>query len=135
MSHIHFDLDEQRGPVYSGFWLPGTSGESDYLTNHCMVRVASGRYYWLTGFPENTLPTLCEGERGMFSSVANATVLRYKDGRWWDEDLLYSGREDPSVFAFAKLNGKLHILHKDTTYRIRYRLTTMTEIDMYRSWA
>ncbi|NDC88987.1 MAG: hypothetical protein EB075_09320 [Bacteroidetes bacterium] len=135
MNYIHFDLDVQRGPMYSGFWIPGTSGESDYLTNHCMVRVVSGRYYWLTGFPENTLPPRCDGEKGIFSSVAKATVLKYKEGKRWDGDLVYMGTEDPSIFAFAKLNGKLHILYEETTYPIHYRRTSMTEIDMYRSWA
>jgi hypothetical protein len=135
MRHLHFDLGTRSGPMYSGFWLPGTSGDSAYLTNHCMVRVSSGRYYWLTGFPEETLPTLCEGKREIFSSVAKATVLEYKDGEWLDGDLVYRGAGDTSIFAFAKFNGKLHILHKDTTYRIRYRRTSMTEIDIYRSWS
>ena len=132
---MQWHLDSRSGPAYSGFWLPGTSGESDHLTNHCMVRVRSGRYYWLTGFPENTLPTRCDGEVGMFDRVAKATVLKYKEGRWWDGDRMYTDAGDPSVFAFARVESKLHILHKNNIYRIRYSRTTMTEIDMYRSWA
>lgn len=100
-----------------------------------MVRVMSGRYYWLTGFPENTLPTRCDGDNLEFSNISIATILKFEDGNWWDGDMIYPCAEDPSIFAFAKLNGKLHILHKDTTYPIRYRRTTMTEIDMYRSWS
>lgn len=127
-------LDPRPGPMYSGFWLPGTLGDSDYLTSHCMVRVKSGRYYWLTGFPENTLPTRCDGEKEMFSSVAKATVLGYKDGGWWDGDLVYTSAGDTSIFAFARIRGKLHILYNHNIYPIQYRRTTMTEIDMYRSW-
>ncbi len=122
------------GPAYSGFWLPGTSGDSTHLTNHCMVKVASGQYYWLTGFPESTLPTRCDGETGEFDKVAKATVLEYKDGRWWDGDLVYTSAGDVSIFAFARMRGKLHILYNHNIYPIRYRRTTMTEINMYRSW-
>lgn len=127
-------LDPQSGPAYSGFWLPGTSGDSAYLTNHCMVRVKSGRYYWLTGFPENTLPTRCDGEVGLFDSVAKATVLGYKDGGWWNGEYPYTDAGDPSIFAFARVRGRLHILYNDNIYRIRYRRASMAEINMYRSW-
>ena len=131
---MKWNLDPRSGPAYSGFWLPGTSGDSAYLTNHCMVKVASGQYYWLTGFPENTLPTRCDGEAGMFDRVARATVLEPRDGGWWDGDKVYTDAGDTSIFAFARVKGKLHILYKHKTYRILYRRTTMTEIDMYRSW-
>ncbi len=128
-------LDPRSGPAYSGFWLPGTSGDSAYLTNHCMVKMSSGRYYWLTGFPENTLPTRCDGEVGVFDRVAKATVLGYKDGVWWDGDLVYTSAGDTSIFAFARMRGKLHILYNHNTYKIRYSRASMSEIDMYRSWA
>lgn len=106
-----------------------------YLTSHCMVRVRSGQYYWLTGFPENTLPARCEGETALSDRVAKATVLEYKDGRWWDGDLVYPSAGDPSIFAFARAKGKLHILYNHNIYRVRYRRASMAEIDMYRSWA
>jgi hypothetical protein len=127
-------LDPRSGPAYSGFWLPGTSGDSAYLTNHCMVKMSSGRYYWLTGFPENTLPTRCDGEVGVFDRVAKATVLGYKDGVWWDGDLVYTSAGDTSIFAFARMRGKLHILYNHNTYKIRYCRASMAEIGMYRSW-
>lgn len=126
-------LDPQLGPAYSGFWLPGTSGNSTYLTSHCMVRVRSGQCYWLTGFPENTLPPRCDGEARF--KVAKVTVLQYRDGRWWDGDLVYTSAGDTSIFAFAKVRGKLHTLYNHNIYRIRYRRASMTEINMYRSWA
>lgn len=137
MARIRVNLNARRGPAYSGFWLPGTSGGSGYLTDHCVIRVRAGQYYWLTGFPENTLPSRCIGDTPLFSNVAIPTLLRKdKDGVWRDKDnQQYTNVDLWDTFAFAELNGKLHILYRSDIYLIRYRRASMTEINMYRSWS
>ena len=134
MKNLHFLVDTKCGPAYSGFWAPGI-WKGKHLSNHSMVRVRAGRYYWLMGFPENTLPTICYGDKCSDGKSAYATVLRKdSEGVWYDEEKKYVKADLDELFAFAEINGKLHIIHSDNVYPVRYSRATMVEINMYRSW-
>lgn len=134
MTSLRFHTGYGNPPAYSGFWAPGIS-RGGYLDNRSIIRVRSGQYYWMTGFPENLLPTACEGRGELFSSIAYASVLvKDEEGNWYEKS---SGEKyfcDKSRFAFAERSSKLHILYDDTIYRIKYERASRTEIDMYRSW-
>jgi hypothetical protein len=134
MKKLYFIIGSEHGPAYDGFWVPGTSGEK-HLSGHCIIRVRAGRYYWLKGFPENTLPSHCHGQTQPGGGLARAIVLRKdSEGVWYDEEKKYVKGDLEDIFAFAEINGKLHIVHLDNVYPVRYSRATMVEINMYRSW-
>lgn len=132
MKTLLIHTDHNDSPAYSGFWVPGTTSNG-YLSNHSVIRVRSGQYYWMTGFPEDKLPARCVGEGKLFCSIAYASVLvKDEEGNWYCSEGKYVC--DESRFAFAERGSKLHILYDDTLYRVKYKKTSRTEIDMLRSW-
>ena len=121
-------------PAYSGFWSLKTN--SPYLSDLYLVR--SGKFYRITGFPENTLPSSFEGEwvdrdRGW----AKAAIYEKKSdcefiplSECCDNNIKYRAGNNLAVCAFTVEGGRFHIRYYGTSYRIRFVQCSKTEADL-----
>jgi len=120
-------------PAYDGIWTTGIHTRTQYVTDVVLVR--SGRLY-VAELPPCTIPPHCEGEyvdpnrknwavpaiyerkRNSWRSLTSGCSLH--DGNIWEND---------THFAFTYEGGKLHVRFDNISYRLRWRRTTLAEID------
>lgn len=120
-------------PAYDGIWSTTVPTRAPYLTD--LVRVRSGLLY-VAELPPGTIPSHCEGEYvdpnrkdwavpGIYRRERNSwrpltTGCSLADGNIWGND---------ARFAFTYEGGKLHVRFDNKSYRLRWRRTTLAEIN------
>lgn len=120
-------------PAYDGIWSTAIVTRPQYITD--VVQVRSGRLY-MAELPPDTIPSHCEGEYvdpnrkdwavpAIYEKKRNSwrpltTGCSWADGNIWGND---------THFAFTYERTKLHVRFDNKSYRLRWRRTTLAEID------
>lgn len=120
-------------PAYDGIWSTAIVTRPKYITD--VVRVRSGRLY-VAEIPPCTIPSHCEGEYvdpdrknwavpAIYERKRNSWRSLTRGCSWHDGNMW----ENSTHFAFTYEGGKLHVRFDNKSYRLRWRRTTLAEID------